>query len=64
MSQSPFLILLQHACFKPGTGQRSIWESDWEVVKRSGRDESIWVVIHLYMEAMLGISMHSYPYLN
>jgi hypothetical protein len=26
--------------------------SDWEVVKRSGRDESIQVVIHLYMEAM------------
>jgi hypothetical protein len=23
-----------------------IWEGDWEVVKRSGRDESIWVVTH------------------
>jgi hypothetical protein len=34
--------------------QRSIWEGDWEVVKRSGRDESIMVVIHLCMEAMLG----------
>jgi hypothetical protein len=33
-------------------------------VKRSGRDESIWVVIHLGMEAMLGISLYSYPYLN
>jgi hypothetical protein len=32
--------------------------------KRSGRDESTWVVAHLYMEAMLGISLYSYPYLN
>jgi hypothetical protein len=37
--------------------------------RRSGtsekvRDESIWVVTHLYMEAMLGISLYSYPYLN
>jgi hypothetical protein len=44
--------------------QRSIWEVDWEVVKRSGRDESIWVVIHMCMEAMLGICLYSYPYLN
>jgi hypothetical protein len=36
----------------------------WEVVKRSGRDEPILVVIHLCMEAMLGISLYSYPYLN
>jgi hypothetical protein len=33
-------------------------------VKRSGRDESIQVVIHLYMEAMLGISLYSCPYLK
>jgi hypothetical protein len=33
-------------------------------VKRSGRDETIWVVIYLCMEAMLGISLHSYPYLK
>jgi hypothetical protein len=33
-------------------------------VKRSGRDESIWVVINLCMEAMLGISLYSYPYLK
>jgi hypothetical protein len=33
-------------------------------VKRSGRDESIWVVIHMYMEAMLGISLYSYLYLK
>jgi hypothetical protein len=42
----------------------SIWEGDWKVVKRSGRDESIWVVIHFCMEAMLGISLYSYPFLN
>jgi hypothetical protein len=33
-------------------------------VKRSGRDEPIQVIIHLYMEAMLGISLYSYPYLK
>jgi hypothetical protein len=32
----------------------------WEVVKRSGRDASIRVVIHLCMEALLGISLYSY----
>jgi hypothetical protein len=42
----------------------SIWEGDQELVKRSGRDESTWVVTHLYMEAMLGVSLYSYPYLN
>jgi hypothetical protein len=35
----------------------SIWEGDQELLKRSGRDESTWVVTHLYMEAMLGISL-------
>jgi hypothetical protein len=44
--------------------QRSLWESDEEVVKRSGRDESIRVVIHTYMYAMVGISLYSYPYLK
>jgi hypothetical protein len=34
------------------------------VEKRSGRDESIWVVIHMCMEAMVGISLFSCPYLN
>jgi hypothetical protein len=43
--------------------QRSIWEGDQEVVKRSGRNESIWVVIRLCMEAMIGISLYSCPYL-
>jgi hypothetical protein len=29
-----------------------------EVVKRSGRNEPMWIVIHMYMEAMLGISLY------
>jgi hypothetical protein len=33
-------------------------------VKRSGRDESIQVVIHMCREAMIGISLYSFPYLN
>jgi hypothetical protein len=33
-------------------------------VKRSGRDESIQVVIHMCMEAMLKISLYSYSYLK
>jgi hypothetical protein len=45
-------------------GHRSIWEGDWELVKRSHRNESIWVVIHMCMEALLGISLYSYPYLR
>jgi hypothetical protein len=36
--------------------QRSVWEGDREVLKRPGRDESTWVVMHLHMQAMLGIS--------
>jgi hypothetical protein len=40
--------------------QRPLWEGDSEVVKRSGRDEPMWVAIHKYMEAMLGISLYSY----
>jgi hypothetical protein len=43
--------------------QRSIW-GDQDLVKWSGTDESTWVVTHLYMEAMLGISLYSDPYLN
>jgi hypothetical protein len=38
--------------------------SDQEVVKRSGRDEPMWVVIHVCMEATLGISLYSYLYLK
>jgi hypothetical protein len=33
-------------------------------VKRSVRDESMWVVTHMCMEAMLGISLYSYLYLK
>jgi hypothetical protein len=33
-------------------------------VKRSGRDEPIWVAIYKYMEAMLGIFLYSYLYLK
>jgi hypothetical protein len=38
--------------------QRPLWESDQEVVKRSGRDEP------MCMEATLGISLYSYLYLK
>jgi hypothetical protein len=31
-------------------------------VKRSGREEPMWVVIYMCMEAMLGISLYSYLY--
>jgi hypothetical protein len=33
-------------------------------MKRSGRDEPIQVVIYMCMEAMLGVSLYSYPYLK
>jgi hypothetical protein len=35
-----------------------------EVVKRSGRDEPIRVVIYMCKEAMLGISLYSFHYLK
>jgi hypothetical protein len=44
--------------------QRPLWEGDQEVVKRSSRDEPMWVVIHLSMEVMLGISLYNYLYLK
>jgi hypothetical protein len=44
--------------------QRALWEGDWEVIKRSCRDEPIQVVIYMCMEAMLGISLYSYLYLK
>jgi hypothetical protein len=44
--------------------QRPLWEGDQEVAKRSGRDEPVWVVIHMCMEATLGISLYSYLYLT
>jgi hypothetical protein len=33
-------------------------------VKRSGRDESVWVAVHMCMEAMLGISLYIYLYIK
>jgi hypothetical protein len=44
--------------------QRPLCEGDQEVVKRSGRDEAMWVVIHMCMEATLGIPLYSYLYPN
>jgi hypothetical protein len=35
-----------------------------EVVKRSGKDEPMWVTIHKSMEAMPGIPLYSYLYLK
>jgi hypothetical protein len=40
--------------------QRPLWVGDLEVVKRTGRDESMWVAIHMYMKVMSGISLYSY----
>jgi hypothetical protein len=37
---------------------------DQEVVKKSGRDESMCAAIHKFMEAMLRISLYSYLYLK
>jgi hypothetical protein len=36
------------------SGQRTLWEGDQEVVKRSGREEPMGISIHKCMEAMLG----------
>jgi hypothetical protein len=33
-------------------------------VKKYGRNEPLWVIIHMCMEAMLEIFLYSYPYLN
>jgi hypothetical protein len=43
---------------------RPLWEGDWEVVKRSDRNEPIWIVIHICMITTLGISLDSYVYLK
>jgi hypothetical protein len=42
--------------------QRPLQGGDQEVVKRSGRDEPMWVAIHKCMEAVV-ISLHIYLYL-
>jgi uncharacterized protein YybS (DUF2232 family) len=44
--------------------QRPLQERDQEVVKRSGRDEPMWVIIHICMVTTLGISLYSYLYLE
>jgi hypothetical protein len=44
--------------------QRPLWEGDQEIAKRSGRDEPIWVVILMCMEAMPGISLYNYIFLK
>jgi hypothetical protein len=46
------------------TWQRPLWEGDQEVVKRSGRNEPMWIAIHICVETMLGISLYSYLYLK
>jgi hypothetical protein len=43
--------------------QRPLWKVDQEVLKRSGRDEVMRVIIHMCME-MIGISLYSYVYLK
>jgi hypothetical protein len=37
---------------------------DQVVAKTYGRDEPLWVAIHKYMEAMLGIALYNYVYLK
>jgi hypothetical protein len=44
--------------------QRPQWEGDWEVVKRSGKDEPNCIVIYMCMEAILGISVYCHLYLK
>jgi hypothetical protein len=44
--------------------QRPLWEGDDQVVKRSGRDEPIWVVIHMYIETTQRIFLSSYLHLK
>jgi hypothetical protein len=43
---------------------RPPWEEDEGVVKGTGRDEPICVVIHIYMETTQAISLYSYLYLK
>jgi hypothetical protein len=40
--------------------QRPLWEGDQDVVKRLvEKDEPMWVIIHMHMEATLGIFLSS-----
>jgi hypothetical protein len=48
----PHIFMFHQTCRGTNTEtlkrQRSIWEGDQELVKRSGRDESTWVVTYFY----------------
>jgi hypothetical protein len=44
--------------------QRPLWEGNQEVMKKSGRDEPMWVAKHKCMEGMQGISLDSCLYLK
>jgi hypothetical protein len=44
--------------------QRSLWEGDEEVVKKSGRHKSMRVVTHICMEKTQGIFLYRYPHLK
>jgi hypothetical protein len=44
--------------------QRPVWEGDQEIVKRSGRDEPIWVAKHIHLETTQRVSLYSYPNLD
>jgi hypothetical protein len=44
--------------------QRPVWEGNQEVVEKSGRDEPMWVIMHMCMEAMIANSLYSYLYLK
>jgi hypothetical protein len=40
--------------------QRPLWKGEHKVVEGSGSNEAMWVSIYKCIEAMLGISLHSY----
>jgi hypothetical protein len=44
--------------------QSPLWEGDQEIAKIYGGGETMWVVIHKCMEAMLRISLYSYLHLK
>jgi hypothetical protein len=39
---------------------RPLWEGDQEIEKRPGRNELMWVSVHMCMEAKLGIFLYFY----
>jgi hypothetical protein len=44
--------------------QRPLWEGDKEVMKKTGRGEPIWVIIHICMETTQEIFLYSYFHLK